>query len=74
MDISPQVCNEHQRNYNYILGQQLERACPDRGESHPQRIFLEGTELLRVALLIQLSLPPSSRTSSTLLGLLSSPR
>ncbi|KAH3872495.1 hypothetical protein DPMN_035711 [Dreissena polymorpha] len=37
-------------------------------------IFPYRGELLRVALLIQLSPSPSSRTSSTLLGLLSSPR
>ncbi|KAH3884268.1 hypothetical protein DPMN_008246 [Dreissena polymorpha] len=37
-------------------------------------IFPYRGELLRVALLIQLSPPPSSRTSSTLLELLSSPR
>ncbi|KAH3779846.1 hypothetical protein DPMN_157654 [Dreissena polymorpha] len=35
---------------------------------------MQDGELLRVALLIQLSPSPSSRTSSTLLGLLSSPR
>ncbi|KAH3886583.1 hypothetical protein DPMN_010594 [Dreissena polymorpha] len=39
-------------------------------ESRPQKIY----SLVRVALLIQLNPPPSSRTSSTLLGLLSSPK
>ncbi|KAH3697178.1 hypothetical protein DPMN_084667 [Dreissena polymorpha] len=52
----------HNSHLTSVPGQQLERARSDRGESRPQKIFSP------------LSLSPSSRTASSLLRLLSSPR
>ncbi|KAH3861523.1 hypothetical protein DPMN_024455 [Dreissena polymorpha] len=37
------VYKQHNSRTTSVLGQQLERARRDQGESHPQRIFLEGT-------------------------------